>query len=233
MKFIREEIMAPQAIRFHIATSLLLAALLFAGALPAAGGVGEVTHLSGPLFANSETGQTRVLAIKSAVEKGDTLVSEKRTYGRVRFVDGGEVTLRPGSNLVVESYFFDKENPRGDSAVLGLMKGSLRAVTGQVGKRGDQNAYRMKTPAATIGVRGTAFDLRVCSDGSCPGCADGIYFYVVEGVIEVSNKAGSMVFSIGQYGYVKDMNSIPVLLTEKPDISFDLPTFDADKCLCR
>lgn len=222
------------AIRFPIATSLLLlAALLFPCATLAATGVGAVTHLSGPLFAQSESGTTRTLAVKSGVEKGDTLVSEKRTYGRVRFTDGGEVTLRPGTSFVVESYFFDKENPKGDNAVFGLVKGSLRAVTGQVGKRGDQNAYKMKTPAATIGVRGTAFDVRVCKDGSCPGCADGVYFFVIEGLIEVGNKAGSKLFGVGQYGYVKDENTEPELLNERPNIDFDLPAFDADVCLCR
>jgi hypothetical protein len=173
------------------------------------------------------------MAIKSDVDKGDTLVSEKRTYGRVLFTDGGEVTLRPGTTFVVENYFFDKENPKGDNAVFGLMKGSLRAVTGQVGKRGDQNAYKMKTPAATIGVRGTSYDLRVCKDGSCPGCADGVYFFVIEGMIEVSNKAGSKVFSAGQYGYVKDENTAPELLNEKPDIDFEFPVIDAKTCLCR
>jgi hypothetical protein len=226
--------MAAKSIRFPIAISLLLlVALLLPGAAPAATGVGSVTHLNGPLFARSESGSTRTLAVKSAVEKGDTLVTEKRTYGRVKFTDNGEITLRPGTSFVVDSYFFDKENPKGDNSVFGLVKGSLRAVTGQVGKRGDQNAYRMKTPAATIGVRGTAYDLKVCRDGDCPGLADGIYFHVIEGMIEAGNRAGSKVFGTGQYGYVKDENTPPELLSEKPEIDFSLPVFDAGVCLCR
>lgn len=226
--------MAAKPVMFRIATSiLLLVSLLFPGVVPAATGVGTVTHLSGPLFAQSESGATRTLAVKSAVEKGDTLVTEKRTYGRVRFTDGGEVTLRPGTRFVVENYLFDKENPKGDNAVFGIVKGSLRAVTGQVGKRGDQNAYRMKTPAATIGVRGTAYDLKVCRDDDCSGLANGIYFHVIEGLIEAKNRAGSKVFSIGQYGYVKDEDTEPELLNERPEVDFDLPLFDAGVCLCR
>ena len=218
----------------RIATSiLLLVSLLPPVAASAAAAVGTVTHLSGPLFGRSETGATRTLAVKSAVEQGDTLISEKRTYGRVRFTDGGEVTLRPGTSFVVESYLYDKENPKGDSAVFGLVKGSLRAVTGQVGKRGDQNAYRMKTPAATIGVRGTAFDLRVCRDGDCPGYADGLYLFVSEGMIEARNRAGFKDFAVGQYGYVKDEDSEPELLADRPKIDFHLPDFNADTCLCR
>lgn len=217
----------------RIATSLLVLVALMIPGTVAAAGVGTVTHLSGPLFARQESGASRTLAVKSAVEKGDTLVSEKRTYGRIRFTDGGEITLRSGTSFVVENYFFDKENPKGDNAVFGLVKGSLRAVTGQVGKRGDQNAYKMKTPAATIGVRGTAYDVRVCKNGSCPGCADGVYFFVIEGAIEAMNRAGSKIFTVGQYGYVKDEDTPPELLGEKPDIDFELPLFNADECLCR
>lgn len=225
---------ANRAMSRIVISILALAALVFPCATAAAsGGVGTVTHLSGPLFARSESGASRTMAVKSAVEKGDTLLTEKRTYGRVRFTDGGEITLRPGTSFVVESYFYDKENPKGDAAVYGLVKGSLRAVTGQVGKRGDQNAYKMKTSAATIGVRGTAYDLKVCRDGACPGLADGVYFFVIEGLIEAMNRAGSRVYGVGQYGYVKDENSEPELLHDKPDIDFSLPQFDSDVCLCR
>jgi hypothetical protein len=52
-------------------------------------------------------------------------------------------------------------------------------------------------------------------------------------MIEVSNKAGSKIFGVGQYGYVKDENSLPELLNERPNINFDLPVFDAETCLCR
>lgn len=211
----------------RIVTSILLLCL----ALPAAAlaGVGTVTNLSGPLFGKKADGSSRVLSVNSAVEQGDTLVSEKRTYGRVKFIDGGEITLRPGSSFMVESYLFDKGKPADDKAVIGLLKGSLRAVTGQVSKRGDPSAYKMKTPSATIGVRGTSYDLKICED-NCPGLANGIYFFVVEGMVDVSNDGGSRTFGAGEYGYVKDKASAPVLLPFVPKLDFDLPTFGDDGC---
>jgi len=216
--------MASGSALFRTAISILL---LFAMTLPclaATGGVGTVTHLSGPLFGKKANGLSRTLSINSAVEQGDTLVTEKRTYGRVKFIDGGEVTLRPGTHFVVESYFFDKGKPNDDQAVFSLLKGSLRAVTGQVSKRGNMNAYKMKTATATIGVRGTSFDLKVCND-DCPGLANGIYFFVVEGKIEVTNSAGTMTFSAGQYGYVKDDATRPELLPfAPPDWWEDMPS---------
>jgi hypothetical protein len=212
----------------RIATSILL---LISLVLPAgaAAGVGNVSHLSGPLFGKKTDGSSRALSVNSAVEEGDTLVSEKRTYGRVKFIDGGEVTLRPGTVFVVDSYLFDKGKPADDKAVYGLVKGSLRAVTGQVSKRGNPNAYKMKTFAATIGVRGTSYDLKVCQD-TCPGLANGIYFFVIEGVIQVSNKAGSRTFGAGEYGYVKDDETMPESMPFDSTIGFDMPPFDNDTC---
>jgi hypothetical protein len=224
--------MAPNSVLYSTATSLLL---LFALALPgqaAVGGVGTVTNLSGPLFGRKADGASRTLAVNSAVEQGDTLVAEKRTYGRVKFIDGGEITLRPGSSFVVERYLFDKDKPADDKAVLGLVKGSLRAVTGQVSKRGDPNAYKMKTPAATIGVRGTSYDLKVCED-NCPGLQNGIYFFIIDGMIEVSNAMGIMSFGAGQYGYVKDDRSMPVLLPYQPPLDLDMPKVWDDACTVR
>lgn len=220
--------MGRNSVLCRIATSiLLLVSLLFPVAASAS--VGTVTHLSGPLFGKKSDGTSRTLTVNSAVEEGDTLVTEKRTYGRVKFIDGGEITLRPGTVFVVDSYNFDKSKPSDDKAVLGLVKGSLRAVTGQVSKRGNQNAYKMKTLTATIGVRGTAFDMRVCED-NCPGLANGIYFMVIEGMIEASNSAGARSFMVGEYGYVKDVNSIPERIPFDPKLGFDLPPVFTDAC---
>lgn len=221
--------MALNSVLFRTAISIVLLLFQTATCLASTSGVGTVTHLSGPLFGKKMDGSSRVLGINSAVEQGDTLVTEKRTYGRVRFIDGGEITLRPGTNFVVESYFFDKEKPAEDKAVFRLIKGSLRAVTGQISKRGDQNAYKMKAGTATIGIRGTSFDLTICDD-NCPDLAKGIYFYVIDGVIEVSNSAGSVIFGAGSYGYVKDDQTLPVLLPFVPKLDLDMMHFENSAC---
>lgn len=227
--------MAPNSVLFRTAISILLLFFMALPCLAAAESVGTVTHLSGPLFGRKADGTSRILSINSSVEQGDTLVTEKRTYGRVKFTDGGEVTLRPGTSFVVESYIFDKGKPADDKAVFGLLKGSLRAVTGQVSKRGNPNAYKMKTSTATIGVRGTAYDLKNCegneeNDESCRGLASGIYFFVIEGLVEVSNGAGSKNFGAGAYGYVKDDNTLPIMLPFVPNLGLEMPSFGSGAC---
>ena len=53
-----------------------------------------------------------------------------------------------------------------------MVKGGLRTVTGLVGKRGNQNAYRIGTATATIGIRGSIGDTIVCAP-SCEGVVKG------------------------------------------------------------
>jgi hypothetical protein len=137
--------------------ALLFGVLLWTTALAwAAQVVGTVTQLSGPLLAKKADGKVKVLALKSEVEQGDTLVSEKNTYAQIKFIDNSEITLRPGSTMTIENFSFAAERPEGDQARFNLVKGGLRSVTGLLGKRSKEK-FELKTPAATIGIRGTTF----------------------------------------------------------------------------
>ena len=140
---------------------IAIKALLFMTALlPAASWasqvVGTVVNLNGPLLAKKSDGKTKVLALKSSVEQGDTLISEKDTYARIRFIDNSEITMRPSTQLKIDNFTFDDDKPEQDNASFNLVKGGLRAVTGTLGKR-NKEKFGMNTPTATIGIRGTIF----------------------------------------------------------------------------
>jgi len=137
--------------------SLLCAVLLLAGGGAwAAQVVGVVAHLSGPLLDRKADGSVKVLGLKSEIENGDTLVSEKNTYAQIRFVDNSEITLKPGTTFRVENFNYDAGKPEADSASFDLVKGGLRSITGLLGKR-NKEKFSLKTPSATIGIRGTTF----------------------------------------------------------------------------
>ncbi|HSW13685.1 MAG TPA: hypothetical protein VLI06_12645 [Solimonas sp.] len=55
--------------------------------------------------------------------------------------------------------------PPGSRAFFKLLKGGFRAVSGLIGKV-DRNEYRVSTPVATIGIRGTDYLLVLC-DAAC------------------------------------------------------------------
>ena len=208
-----------------IAISYVVALLIvtfYAATAFAAVAAGTVTYLSGPLFAMKADGSMKTLSKNSVVEQGDTLITEKRTYARIKFNDNGEITLRPESRFKIEAFSYDQAKPKEDKALFELVKGGLRALTGHVGKRGDPDSYRIKTPPAVIGIRGTIFDVKICS-GNCGVLADGIYLFVLEGNISVSNASGSLTVDVGQYAYAKNLNLMPVLLPKNPGIYFTLP----------
>lgn len=207
---------------------LLLSSLLFFGSVGlAATEVGKVTHLSGPLFAKKADGTTRVLSVNSAVEQGDTLVTEKKTFARIKFTDDSEMNMRPGTQLRVSQYNFDQAKPQEDKVIYNLLRGGLRAVTGLIGKRGDLDSYKLVTENAVAGVRGTTYEVRICED-NCGSIPNGLYLFVLEGVINVSNKSGSQDVSAGQYAYVQSATSPPQILPVNPGLDFTMPPFLGD-----
>jgi hypothetical protein len=148
--------MKNQRLKLTAIKAFLFAGLLGFATLSWAQVVGTIAHLSGPLVAKKPNGTVKVLAVKSEVENGDTLVAEKNTYAQIKFVDNGEITLRPNTVFKIEKFAYDAGKPDGDTANFDLVKGGLRSVTGLLGKR-NKEKFALKTPSATIGIRGTTF----------------------------------------------------------------------------
>ena len=135
-------------------------------------------------------------------------------------------TVKPNSQFKVEKYSYDKGNPKGDSAAFNLVKGGLRTITGQIGKRGNQDSYQMKTPTATIGIRGTIYDANFCQGDSCGKVPAGLYLAVTDGSVVITNSQGSQAtlqVKAGQFVYVQSPTTPPVVLPTKPDIPFNPP----------
>jgi hypothetical protein len=177
---------------------------------------GAVLNLSGPLSAQKEDGSIRALGVNSSIQSGDTLYTEKDTYARLKFTDGGEITLRPNSQFKIESFAHTPEKPEDGNAFFKLIKGGLRAVSGLIGKGLNKDSYRMNTSTATIGIRGTHFGLLFCQD-DCAGIKtasgktpeNGLHVDVAEGAVVVSTNAGSAQFSAGQNALVRSANTVP------------------------
>jgi hypothetical protein len=185
-----------------------------------AAGAGEVTHISGAVMARKADGQSRILSVKSEVQEGDVLATADNSYARVKFTDGGEVVLRPATQLKIDAFKFDEQRPQSDGMVLSLLKGGMRAVTGLLGRR-NPAAVRVATPSATIGIRGTTFHAEIAPPGG--KLSPGLYVQVIDGLIHVSNPAGSQNFSAGQFGYTPSLKQPPVLLPSNPGMQFTPP----------
>jgi hypothetical protein len=150
-----------------ISLLISLIALIAVTSAQAVESAGKIGYMSGTLVAQRADGTIKVMVSKSDVLEGDVLVTAKDSYAQVVMNDGAKMTLRPDSNLKIDSYKFSKSSPQTDSAIFRLLKGGFRTVTGLIGKRGNPDAFRLQTTTATIGVRGTDFTTRLCVTLNC------------------------------------------------------------------
>lgn len=146
---------------------LALLAIVLAGALaPAARAqqVGEVEFARGVGFAQSAGEAPRTLGKGLPLQRGDRLTTSEGASAIIKLADGTRMTVRPNSELVLQQYQFQEAAPD-NSFLMQLVRGGFRAVTGLISK-GSPDAARVQTSTATIGIRGTDFDARVCT-GDC------------------------------------------------------------------
>ena len=118
--------------RFYL-SSLMVVLLGATGAPVFAASSGQVQHLSGTLSAQRADGSVRILSQKSEVNQGDVLTTQKDSYVQINFTDGSSMTMRPNTQMKLETYQFDEGKPQADNAFFRLIKGGLRTVTGLVG----------------------------------------------------------------------------------------------------
>ena len=220
---------------------VILVLSIAAGSVFAASG--QVQNLSGTLSAQRPDGSVRILSQKSEVNAGDVLTTQRDSYVQINFTDGSSMTMRPNTQMKIERYQFDEAKPQEDNAFFRLVKGGLRTVTGLVGKRGNQDAYRIGTATATIGIRGSSGDTLDCT--SPEGCAgvvaggekleSGVYHTTFTGSYimflgtdpDIAQRPGvpQIIIGEGQFGVVRNSSTPPQLTTIPQGINLiDLPS---------
>jgi hypothetical protein len=212
-----------------------LIGLLLPG-LALAESVGNITHLGGVIRATRDDGTSRILSVKSEVREGDTLRTEKNTYARIKFVDGGEVVLRPQTVFKVDAYSYQPilTPEHHDNILFSLLKGGLRAVTGLLGKR-NPDAFRMNTATATIGIRGTHFGALLCNNDctnfptvSGQPLGNGLYTDTASGKTLISNAAGFIEVPAGSFSYTPDFKTAPKLVPPSEGVQVTMPPAISD-----
>ncbi len=137
----------------------LAALLMVSGA--AAQNAGEVEFSRGVGFAQTPGQVPRTLGKGLPLREGDRLTTSDGGSAIIKLEDGTRMTVRPNSEIVLQQYKFAQNSPD-NSMVMQLLRGGMRAITGLIAKS-SPNAARIQTNTATIGIRGTDFDARVCA----------------------------------------------------------------------
>ena len=119
--------------------------------------VGDVSILRGDSKISGRRG--------AEVRSGDTLQLGPQSNAQLLLTDDSVIALRQDTLFKVSDYAFQAKDPDTGRAIFNLLKGGLRTVTGLIGKRNRDN-YSVQTPVATIGIRGTHYNLVHC-DSNC------------------------------------------------------------------
>jgi len=149
----------------HWLAPLAAAFLLLATAPAHAQSAGEVEFSRGVGFAQTPGEAPRTLGKGLPLRQGDRLTTSEGASAIIKLQDGTRMTVRPNSELVLQQYQF-RENASDNGMLMQLVRGGFRAVTGLISKS-SPNAARVQTSTATIGIRGTDFDARLCATREC------------------------------------------------------------------
>jgi len=102
------------------------------------------------------SGQQRVLAEGAPVATGDVVQTGPNGQAQLLFEDGTRIVVGRNSNLVIESALF-RADKTAERLAINALRGSFRFISG----RSASAAYSIRTPTATLAVRGTTFDFTV------------------------------------------------------------------------
>ncbi len=195
---------APLLLQLLVITTLLLST----NPTNALAAVGKVTEQTGPteILRNKKSIASQV---NTAVEMNDA-VSTSKAKAQLTFEDNTTVKLTEHSKIIIDDFVYD---PKKGAGKLGMKMalGTARYASGQIAKNNPQQVA-IKTPTASIAVRGTDFSMTVDELGrslvmllpSCDnkGC--------VTGAIEVSNLAGVVLLDVPyQATLVSSLNTPP------------------------
>ena len=170
--------------------------------------IGDVIMLEGNgVIDRQANGETDKLEIDLDVFSNDTV---KTGNGKtaIEFIDQTRVDVTQHSKLLIDDFVYDPNTKTGSLSLKATL-GTVRYASGQIAKTSQQNVI-IKTPTATIGVRGTDFSMTIDELGSStiillPSCNINGMCYV--GEIEVESDAGFVVMNQAFQATVVDTSS--------------------------
>ena len=161
--------------------------------------LGATAQVPGAAYAAERAGQTirvqpasyqRESFFPSTLDVGDEIYREAEVYTEdygsieMRFDDGSQMTVGPNSELTIDDYVYSG-NAGTDRAVISLGEGMLRMVSGNIASE----RVNIRTPVATVGIRGTDFTLDTMTAGV-------VKVWVDDGIVAVTPAQASQTFEL-------------------------------------
>lgn len=167
-------------------TILAAASFFFAASLASAADSGSVDQISGTVTVTSPNKVSRKIGPKEQIQPGDTITTEAKSEAVIKLADESIVALRPNTQFTVTEFKYEKKPT--DSTQFALLRGIARFVTGLIGKA-QPDRVRVVASTATVGIRGTDFEVAVVSEDT-PEARAGVYDRVHDGTTEIKLASG-------------------------------------------
>lgn len=194
--------------RFTIAAAGMAALMMSLAMTAAHANVARVEFSIGQVTGLDSDGKERRLVKGSTLDAGDTVRTAKGR-AQIRFTDGGYTSLQPNTDFRIDDYHYDTKRKEESVGFFSLLKGGLRTITGAIG-RVRKKAYQLRTPVATVGIRGTEYLAQL---------GNSLTVHVGEGEIEVCTSVACTQFGSHQTGYVASADSEAVLTEHPPRLA--------------
>jgi len=144
--------------------------------------IGKVIIAKGETYAIDAASNTRPLSRRSDILEGDTLITGADSEIHIRFEDNAVLALRADSKLKINEYHANS-GAEPEQVLMELLSGGFRTISGTFGKS-DRDAYQIRTPNASIGIRGTNYEAVLSGSTLLVG--------VYQGGVRLQNDFGSI-----------------------------------------
>lgn len=153
--------------------------------------------------------------------EGDTVITGEQGRAQLVMADGARIALKPNSRFLIEQYQPPSESALAGeivasaekgSGVLSLLKGGMRAVSGEITKL-NPDGLSVKTPVATMGIRGTDWTAVLA------GNPLRLLVGVRDGQVRITNGLGKINVNAGEYGSAGDGQSPSLSLRQFDELA--------------
>lgn len=177
---------------------------------------GRFQFVAGDVRIVSSDGRERAAIKGGEVNEKESILSGKTGSAQLRMIDDGIVAVRPETALRIDEYKFADKEDGTERGFFSLLKGGFRSITGLIG-RGNKDNYGIRTPSATIGIRGTDHET-IHLAAALPNLPEGTYNKVNTGSTMVN---GTLV-GANQVAYAPNLGTPAAILPHVPPI-FEAP----------
>ncbi len=190
---------------------------------------GKILLTVGEVYSKRNDGKI-TLKRRSKVLEQDEIHVGSGARAQIRMIDAALISLQQNSVLKIKKYRYQKNNQE-NSALLELLSGGLRTITGKIGKN-NKKAYELRTPLATIGIRGTDYEVKVVEGGLYVGVWEGgidLHSLTTEGNYITLGKEHQFSFAyMNPEGEIKALDAAPAVFSNQHTSGGNTPSTPAD-----